>query len=161
MKKQFIFLLFIMGILSTAFLMYIKFQKDMIKDLNSRLLKFKKYYQLYNVWIQNKRMGLSISKNIIKKGYSKIAIYGNGEVGCRLYEELKGTEVQVAFFIDKIANDMEMQHDENIPVIGIAGIKKDLDIDAVVITTINIFDEIMSNLNSIVTCDIISIEELL
>jgi hypothetical protein len=161
LKKLYLFLPILCGFISTILLIYISFQKKIIKDSNGRLQKFKKYYQLYNVWIKNKSNGLSISKNLLEKGYNKIAVYGNGEIGCRLYEELKGTEVQVAFFIDKIANDMKMLHDESVPIIGIADIKKNSDIDAVVITTINIFDEIEVSLAAVSNCNIISIEEIL
>ncbi len=160
MKKFNTLLLIVLGFFGMGLLVYIKFQKKILKDTNGRLLKFKKYYQLYNAWIQNKNLGFSFSDQLLKIHYNKIAIYGNGEIGCRLYEELKGTKVQVAFFIDKIANDIEMMHDENVPVIGYMDIQGNRDIDAIVITNINILDEIKELLASNTTCDIISIEEL-
>ncbi|MFT4144617.1 MAG: hypothetical protein QM644_09200 [Mobilitalea sp.] len=160
MKKLFIFLSVIAGILSVGLLMYIRFQKIMIKDLNGRLLKFKNYYNLYNVWIQSKLEGFSFSEKLMSAGYNKIGIYGNGEIGCRLYEELKGSDVQVSFFVDKLANDMEILHDENVPVITVNNLNNNCDVDVIIITTVNIFDEIKGLVEENTSCEIISVEDL-
>ncbi len=162
MKKTLVFLSLIWGMITLGLLLFIKFQRKIIKDSNEKLLKFKKYYQLYNIWIQNKSKGYSFAEKLISKGYNKIAIYGNGEIGCRLYDELKETEVQVIYFIDKIANDLDLTYDEGIPVISVNNmVNYDSNIDVIVITTINIMDEITELLKNTTTCNAISIEELI
>lgn len=90
-----------------------------------------------------------------RNGYKRIAIYGMSYVGETLLEELKRTEVQVAYAID--------QNKRNIPTdIEVVSAEDFLgDVDAIVVTAISFFDEIKDVLKDKVNCPIISLEDII
>ena len=65
-----------------------------------------------NQWVKTKQEGKSIAAYLEKKDYRNIAIYGMSYIGRTLADELKGTEINVAYGIDKKADsiyaDMDM-----------------------------------------------------
>lgn len=128
------------------------------KSLNkngNKVDKFKSYYYMLNQWFQFKQNGESIEKYFIEKGYSKIAIYGMGEMGKCLYAELKDTDVSIKYAIDK----------------NFAGEIKDLlvldiddeleEVDAVIVTATFAFDTIKEDLAGRINCPIISLEDII
>jgi len=63
---------------------------------------FKNYYQIYNVWISAKNRGRILCKLLVDKGYREVGIYGLGEIGERLFEELSScNDLNVRCFIDQ------------------------------------------------------------
>lgn len=64
-------------------------------------LKFAKYYQVFDKWIANINQNISCETLLKDMGIKKIAIYGNGEVGCRLAESLKDTSIEIKCIIEK------------------------------------------------------------
>ena len=54
-------------------------------------------------WLENKNAGKSFSKYLIDNGYMTIGIMDAGEIGKILYEELKKSEVEVKWFVDRNA----------------------------------------------------------
>ena len=161
MIKKILFTVFI-GAVGVGLFLYIKNQRVVIKDSNEKVLKFKKYYQVYNQWIKNKSEGYSIEQVLTDLGYKNIAIYGNGEIGCRLYEDLRNCDIKVSCFIDKKANDLTLYNEDDIAVYGIDEVDKYKDVDAIIVTTVNIYEEIEQQLlNRSVNCDIRSLEDLL
>lgn len=116
--------------------------------------KFKSYYNMLNQWLILKQEGKTLEKYFTDNGYKTIAIYGMGEMGNRLYDELKGTGIEVKYAIDKDA----------------AGIYSDLDVvdvedefeevDAVIVSAIFAFDEIEKILSEKLNCPIVSLEDV-
>lgn len=160
-KKILLSITIIVGIIDMLLLLYIKNQRKLVKESNEKVFKFKKYYQLYNQWIKSKTEDFSFETVLLSSGYSNIAIYGNGEIGCRLYDELKGTKVKVSCFIDKKANDITLYSEDNISVFGIDETDKYGNVDAIIITPVNIYDEINEQLmEKNINSDIVSIEEI-
>ena len=75
--------------------------------------------------------------------------------GETLVDELKETEVQIAYAIDKNANSIYSD-------INVITMDDNLeDVDAIVVTAITFFDEIEEQLQSKVSCPIISLEDIL
>lgn len=124
------------------------------KSTDIKINKFRQYYFLLNQWIQLKQKGLSFEKYFIELGYENIAIYGMGEVGMRLLDELKATNINVKYVIDKA--DISV---EKIPVIK--NITSELNVDAIVVTPMFAFDDIKEEFEAITTAQIISIEEII
>ena len=86
---------------------------------------------------------------------SRIAIYGMGIIGERLFSELKLSEVKVIYAIDKNASEM---------LYDIEVIKPDdviLDVDAIIVTSSYYFVEIENKLILKTKAKIINLEELL
>lgn len=117
--------------------------------------KFKGYYNLLNQWLINKNEGRSVSEYFTANGYQSIAIYGMGELGNRLLEELKGSSIEVKYAIDKNASGAYSEID----VVEPDGEMEK--VDAVIVTAIFAFDEIEKELSGIIDCPIISLEDVI
>lgn len=92
--------------------------------------KYQKYFLLLNQWMKLKQRNINISDHLLKKGYTKVAVYGMGAIGFRLCDELENSGVHVERTIDRAANTI--YHPRNVwnPSDGF----KDLDVDAVIVT---------------------------
>ncbi len=116
--------------------------------------KFKGYYNMLNQWLILKQEGKTLEKYFLDNGYKTIAIYGMGEMGNRLYDELKGTSVEVKYAIDKNAASTYSE---------LTVIDPDDDyepVDAVIVSAIFAFDEIEGQLSGKLDCPIISLEDV-
>jgi ketol-acid reductoisomerase len=89
------------------------------------------------------------------KGYQTIAIYGMGELGNRLYEELKDSNVKIKYAIDK-------NSDSTYSELDVISIEDEMEaVDAVVVTAFFAFDEIKEELEQSIEYPIISIEDVI
>jgi hypothetical protein len=117
-----------------------------------------KHLQLFlmmNKWVKVKQEGKSLSSYFEKNGYKKIAIYGMSYAGEALLCELRGTDVNVDYAIDKNADSIYADVD-------IVSIDDELrEVDAIVVTPITFFDEIEEKLSRRIDCPIISLEDIL
>lgn len=125
-----------------------------IDEKQGKVDKFKSYYNMLNQWLSLKQEGKSLDEYFKENNYKTIAIYGMGEMGNRLYEELKNTEVEVKYVIDKNAESTYseldvMDIDDEMP-----------QVDVVIITAVFAFDEIMENIEDKFDCPIISLEDV-
>lgn len=118
----------------------------------------KKHLALYimmNQWVRVKQEGKNLSEYFSRNGYRKIAIYGMSYAGETLLEELKGTDITVAYGIDKNADSIYADVDIVTAEDALA------EVDAIVVTSITFFDEIKEVLNGRVNCPVISLEDVL
>lgn len=121
---------------------------------SERANKFKSYYNLLNQWLMLKQEGKSLEKYFIDHDYQTIAIYGMGEMGGRLYDELKNSSIKIVYGIDKNAawTDSELKicdPDDELQTV-----------DAVIVTAVFAFDEIVETLSDKIECPIISLSEI-
>lgn len=152
MKKQLTILSTLLGTVVGASVAGFVQQKT-INEKGKKVDKFKTYYNMLNQWLILKQENKSLEKYFIDNGYHTIAIYGIGEVGNRLYDELKNTDIKVEYAIDKEAfsaySGIEVfQIDDELPKV-----------DAIVVTAVFAFEEIEENLKKNVDCPIISLED--
>lgn len=125
-----------------------------VEEKTKKVDKFKSYYNMQNQWLQLKLEGKSLESFFLEKGYQTIAIYGMGEMGNRLYEELKGSQVQVKYGIDKNATGAYAD-------IDVYSLEDELEaVDAVVVTAIFDFVKIEEEISNLFTCPIISLDEV-
>lgn len=118
---------------------------------NKHLVLFKMMCQ----WVTVKQEGKNLADYLEKSGYKKIAVYGMSFAGETLIDELKNTNVEVAYGIDKNADSLYAD-------IDIVTMEDDLDeVDAIVVTAITFFDEIKEDLFKKMDCPIISLEDIL
>lgn len=112
-------------------------------------------FLMMNQWVKVKQEGKNLVAYFENNGYKRIAIYGMSYAGETLLEELKESEVQVVYGIDKRADGIYA----NLDVITIdEPLNK---VDAIVVTAITFFDEIESLLSEKIDCPIISLEDIL
>lgn len=112
-------------------------------------------FLMMNQWVKVKQEGKNLSSYFEEKGYKKIAVYGMSYAGETLLDELKDSEVEVAYGIDKNADGIYADVD-------IVSVDDELDdVDAIIVTAITFFDEIDEKLSQKINCPIISLEDVL
>ncbi len=125
-----------------------------IDQKKEKIDKFKSYYNVLNQWLILKQEGKSLENYFLNNGYKTLAIYGMGEMGNRLYEELKNTSVQIIYTIDKNAACTYSELDVIEP-------EEDFSpVDAIVVTAIFDFVEIEKKLEKKTDFPIISLEDV-
>lgn len=95
-------------------------------------------FALIKRWLENRNAKKNFADYFHQWGYQTIAIYGAGDIGRLLYEEVKGSGIQVKYFVDR--NGEGIHEIDGIPVITISQIGGMEDVDIVVITFINSYD---------------------
>ena len=112
-------------------------------------------FLLMNQWVKVKQEGKSIASYLKEKGYNRIAIYGMSYVGETLISELENTDIEIAYGIDKNAEGIFA----DIDVFTVDDIL--VPVDAVVVTAITFYDEIVEMLSDKIDCPILSLEDVL
>ncbi|MFT4144611.1 MAG: hypothetical protein QM644_09170 [Mobilitalea sp.] len=130
------------------------FSNKKIDEKEKKVNKFKDYYQLLNQWLTLKQEGQSLEKYFIDHGYRSIAIYGMGELGNRLYNELKNSEIEVKYAIDQYAGTTYSE----IEIVELDGNLEEVDI--IVVTSIFAYDEIKDQLEEKVMYPVVSLEDV-
>lgn len=157
MKKIFIGALGVLSIFGTAagWIATAKKKNDLINYKDFRINKFKMYFDVTNEWVRLKNQGKNLDEFFVKNGWSDIAIYGVGELGNRLLEELKGSSVTVKYAIDEhtdnVFSDMEVKepNGELTPV------------DVIVVTPFFEYEKIEEKLMNLVEYPVVSIEDII
>lgn len=130
-------------------------QKKKNETTDDLLKKMGEFYKLLLKWLEIEQKGHSIRSYFTDNGYKKIAIYGMKELGERLLDELKDSEVEVKYIIDKKAETMYADVDIVTP-------DEDLEeVDAIVVTAIHYMDEIEEMLEQKVDYPILSLTEII
>ena len=128
-----------------------------VNEKVEKIEKFKGYYGLLNQWLYLKQTGSSLTDYFLKNDYNKIAIYGLGDLGSRLIDELKNSNIEILYGIDKntddISSELEIYSLEQIDDIEEM-------VDVVVVTAVFAFDEIEEELCDKFDCDIVSLEDV-
>lgn len=111
-------------------------------------------FKMMNQWVRVKQDGKDLSSYFRQHGYNKIAVYGMSYAGETLVNELRGSDIEIAYGIDR--------KEEVFSYIDVITLDDPLpEVDAVVVTAITFFDEIEESLKGKVTCPIISLEDIL
>lgn len=112
-------------------------------------------FLMMNEWVRVKQEGKNLESYFKRNGYHKIAVYGMSYVGETLINELKGTDIQVAYGIDRNADSIYADVD----VVRPEDVRND--VDAVVVTAIAFYDEVEAVLSRNLDCPVISLEDIL
>lgn len=112
-------------------------------------------YLLMNQWVRIKQDGKGIDEFFSTRKYNNIAIYGMNYVGETLFRELKGSNVQVKYAVDKNANNIAADLTVYKPTDKLESV------DVIVVTPIYYFDQIEAELKKYISCPILSIKDIL
>ena len=127
-------------------------EKEKIKAKSD---KHEALFLMMNQWVKLKQEGKNVTEYFKKNGYHRIAVYGMSHAGQRLIDELKDTEIEVAYGIDKnveaIYADIVLQTME----------EEFEEVDAIVVTAITFYYEIEEELSKKVNCPILSLEDII
>lgn len=143
--------------MSIATIFVYRMQLKALEKANTKTLKFKQYYNTLNQWLNNKEENKNAADFFKNKGYKTVAIYGMGELGTRLYNELKGKEkeVKVKYVIDQSIDYLNHE----LKVVSPEDVLEEVDI--IVVTPTFAYEEIKNKLKTKNNCPIISIDEVL
>lgn len=132
-----------------------KVKNSTVKEKIKKIDKFKQYYNILNQWLVLKQEGKSLEQYFVDNQYKTAAIYGMGEMGNRLYDELKNSnKINIKYAVDKnakgIYSELEvLELEDNLP-----------EVDVLVITATFAFEEIEEKLSAKIDCPIISLEDV-
>ncbi|MBD5509232.1 MAG: hypothetical protein HDR05_14670 [Lachnospiraceae bacterium] len=126
-----------------------------IKEMKEVRAKVHGLYMAYDRWLRIRQEGKTLVEYFTRNGYKTVAVYGMKELGERLCDELKGSEVTVKYAIDKKADSIYADVDVVTPDDEMAPV------DIIVVTAIYYFDEIEEMMSQKVECPIISLEDVL
>lgn len=116
--------------------------------------KFKGYYNMLNQWLILKQEGKNLSEYFKSNNYKTVAIYGMGEMGNRLYEELKDSDIEVKYAVDKEAENAYSE-------LNVIAPENDFEaVDVMVVTATFAFDEIEEKVGGKVDFPIVSLEDV-
>lgn len=135
--------------------LYLKLKGNM--QLHKKLAE--KNYLNYCVcrnWLATNNLNRPVCNYFNKLGYKKIAIYGLGEIGNLLQEEIQKNNIEISYAIDQNAENIS----SSIPII-LPNSDDYNEVDAVIVTSIFEYQSIKSLLETKVKCPIISIEEVI
>lgn len=119
-------------------------------------IRFEVGFRLLDKWVKLKNEGKSLLPYFKDNEIASVAIYGMGALGERLYEELRQTEIRVAYGIDRIADKKRVEG------MQIIGLQEELQhVDVIVVTPVQDFYSIEEMLEQKTSAEIISLEEVL
>ncbi len=154
MKKGMVSVLSLMigGVAGAVGITY--FNNKAVDEKQGKIDKFKGYYNMLNQWLILKQEGKSLEKFFVDKGYKSIAIYGMGEMGNRLYDELKETSIDVKYAIDKNAASTYSE-------LEVYDLEQDLpEVDAVVVTATFAFKDIEKEISGVIKGRLVSLDDV-
>jgi len=117
--------------------------------------KYYKYTDLMDKWMEKLENGDSLNTFFSERKYSNIAIYGMGILGRHLKQQLGGTDIRIQYIIDKRKDLIRSE----IQVINLG--ENMSDIDAIIVTPFDEFENIKEELVNYYSCDIVSLEDII
>lgn len=127
----------------------------MVRKTETQITIHELGFKILNNWLKLKHQSKTLQKYFDDNYIKTVAIYGMGELGKRLFEDLKSLNVEVTYAIDINA--------ENIDIDGLEIFTLDNTlpkVDVIIITPVHLFYEIEDNLLKKGIKDVISLEDL-
>lgn len=131
-----------------------KARKQEMRRLEEDDIKFHEFYAILLQWVHMHNEGKTIGAYLQRCGYRTVAIYGMKEFGEELLYELKDSEVEVKYAIDRNADDLYVAADVYRPD------EKLESVDAVIVTAVHWFDDIEKEMKEKLGCPVLSLEDV-
>lgn len=106
-------------------------------------------------WLEIRQKGHSLAEYFVENNIRSISIYGMGMLGCRLYDELEGSSVQVKYLSDRNPNGMDAVFK------FVRTDMEKLDVDAVVVTVISVEQQLVDEIKGYGYDKVIGLSEIL
>ncbi len=132
----------------------IKNLKKILENCNAEIARIRTNDSILYDWLKIKQYGGTLEQYLKDNRIFNIAIYGCGVLGKVLYNELKDTDIHVECFIDKKYENYSF----DVPVIGLDSIPE---IDVIIVSVINYYDDIVEDLLKHGQNTIISLEDII
>lgn len=123
-------------------------------SLRHSLDRYRSYWRVLDLWVGMLEKGNTPVSYLKKAGYNSVAVYGYGMLGKHLVYQLQKEGFSVKYVIDR---QIEKQAD-GMPLYPLQeGLPE---VDAVIVTVLYDYDNIMSELKKIVDADVLPIDKL-
>ncbi|MCY6959576.1 hypothetical protein [Clostridium brassicae] len=129
-----------------------------LDEVDSMNYRNKVYYSILYLWLKNKLNNKNIEDYFLKNKIKTIAVYGAGNLGELLYDELKNSnKVYTKYLIDQgNVNKKNYQ----IPIIKLEQLSNMEEVDCIVVTPIYAYDQIKENLSKLGLNKIMCIDDI-
>ena len=104
--------------------------------LQNKADKFEQYMKLLDRWMEMREKGIYLAEYLNEKNLKKIAIYGYGNFGKHLFWELKHSEVEIQYIIDRQGDKVCSELPVYLPTDALP------ECDAIIVTPFWIFNDI-------------------
>lgn len=131
-------------------------EKKKQEIIGHNLTKFKQYFIMLCDWIDKNFENKMINSFLKENEISTIAIYGMGKLGMLLVKEFNINGIDILYAIDRNRNACS---DVTFPILSPDDILPDVDL--IIITPINDFEDIEDSLIGKTKADIISLDDLI
>lgn len=145
----------LMGASAATSAMYVGIREEKRLDkIENAKNKFTCFYDLLVEWLRLKQQGINLKEYFELNGYCSVAIYGMKELGERLVEELKGTDIEVKYVVDRnkdavVTSLPKYSPDEELP-----------QVDVMVVTAVYYYSDIVEEMEEKIPFPIISLEDV-
>jgi phosphate/sulfate permease len=130
--------------------------KKAVESYCYELEKYKSYYRLFSSWMVLKNKGRMLAEYFEDRKFNNIAIYGLGKLGLCLYEELKGSKINV-----KYAIDINVTHFSYLNL-RVVSCENQLEmVDVIVVTPVLEYEKIVEELRKKTSCHIANLEDVI
>jgi hypothetical protein len=130
-----------------------------LEEIDSMNYRNKVYYNIIYLWLKNKLNKKNIEDYLLKKKIETIAIYGVGNLGELLYDELKNSnKISIKYLVDQgnVNNNIYKE-----PIIKLEQIHNMEKVDFIIVTPIYAYDKIKNNLNELGVKKIVCIDSII
>lgn len=141
------------GIASGAIYGFVK-QEKRIDLVEEQMKKLQCFQNLLEQWLSLKQDGKNLKEYFEFNGYHTVAIYGMTGLGRCLLEELRGTDIEVKYVVDRNADNIEVSFPKFKPE------DKLEKVDAMVITAIYYYQGIVEDMEKKVDFPLVSLEDV-
>lgn len=117
--------------------------------------KYRSLFLMMNQWVKVKQEGKDLTLYFEQNGYREIAIYGMGQVGTTLANELVNSTIKIKYGIDQNTSIAS----EGFDIISPEEVLEPVDV--IVVTPITFLAQIEELLSKKINCPIISLEDIL
>lgn len=134
---------------------YIYQYRKIVNSFAEKSNKYEYYFMILNDWVKNKYENKNMCGYLLDKNIKRAAVYGMGNMGKRMCDELLENGIEVGYAIDRRGGS-------SYKGIKIRKLTESLDaVDIVIITVFAQQDEIEKDIRKAVDCPVISMEKLL
>lgn len=117
--------------------------------------KFRVYYHDLIGWINIKNAGKQLGDYLFEEGYNRVAIYGFGDIGRCLFDELKNSKTEVNYVIDQNAANINAE-------VQVCDFLDDWEkVDVIIVTPTMFYENIKAQIAEKCSYHVISLKDML
>lgn len=129
-------------------------------DYKELTAKNEMLFQIVNRMLYLKQRGKSIANYLEEEGIKKVSVWGCSDLGQRVYDELKGTDIEVICGIDANPDVRNIETVTVSPDMENAGLIEQS--DAIIVTAAFNLTDILNKISELgIKCKILSIDKIL